>query len=685
MSDKNNINFIITDYKKENVLSSYTLEQTPLLFIPDIVEQNFTKILWNFGDGTTSDQISATKWYNTPGNYTVSMVLYDCFLNSSESTIKKTVTISEYIPHTFKIEFEDPNLYDSVVWKNGRINGPIKFKATNPIGRPPSNIYYSVSSNNNSTNYYKINKEPFSHLSGYHSIFEQKYNYYLKSPQFVEIPKIDLTYKEIYAKIQNNDIIISTKNDESSFLVGLSAEKNLYFKNDFVGDSIISFFFDKNQIENNENKIYNNLNISLSAKIIENDEISKLNITSNGLDGEYYPIKSFDIYPIKYSNVGISFTIKVKDLSGFSVKNFENLPLSSFNISILSSGNPLNSNYYDISEVSQYKGAVRGKLKFKTDNKIESVSISASSTLTNNENTTFHISGESNLFDVLIRDSIKLNKKNEDFDMTESYKNMRFQEFLMDDTVLFDDLLRSIVGDINSSHDTLGKKIHEKISNFNINHVDIDKCETNSLISHMEMLNSDNLSYDKFSMSSPEEIVRLINFGSINKSKLFGYKNKYNQNFDLKGRVSKEIYGKNLGNELDVMTYTISSGIDIVALEKFSNKYTLLNTEQPLWVLDTNTYKLSSYSSSWGWPLVLPDTFEPEDIEKYYSFFEYVSSYENNIVDYIIIDDDSYKNITNKNYLSSYGYETDVEISKKYIIETKMIEMLYDSLSLYEN
>jgi len=69
----------------------------------------------------------------------------------------------------------------------------------------------------------------------------------------------------------------------------------------------------------------------------------------------------------------------------------------------------------------------------------------------------------------------------------------------------------------------------------------------------------------------------------------------------------------------------------VVALEKFSGNYTLLNSFQPISSVGSATYPISSYSGDWGWPLVLPPSSQFTDISKYYTFFEYVSGYEGSV------------------------------------------------------
>ena len=169
----------------------------------------------------------------------------------------------------------------------------------------------------------------------------------------------------------------------------------------------------------------------------------------------------------------------------------------------------------------------------------------------------------------------------------------------------------------------------------------------------------------------------LLNLASIDRNKLVGERNKFKENLDIRGHASKDIYGINIGNKIDTTTYMVSAGIPLVTLEKFGNVYNLLNTYQPVSsVLNTN-YALSTYSSDWGWPLVLPTSFNFIDIEKYYLFFEYVPQYDNSLIGGVIDFDNS------KTTISPTVTHSDL-FSDGGIFENMFGTVLYQSLSLIQ-
>jgi hypothetical protein len=636
MSNYQEFDFKIVDYKNEQVLSAYALKETPLTFTPNVENLFYIRVLWDFGDGTYSTSLTSKKYYDKAGKYDTNLTIFDCYSNAIISNTIKTVDIKDYLVNTFKIDFEDASYYDNITWKNGKISGPLIASATYPNNITPSSIFYRISGSN-SEYYFQDIPDKFKHLRNTYSFFDKIYNQTKKEYEYVEIDKIEIDTIPVYAKISNNNIILTDSSDVLAFYVGLSGNKKVYFKDDSVNKLQIDLFFDRR----NNNIWDNNLKISLSANIAANTDVDNFSITSNGMDGEFYAKNSFNIDTEKFSNVDIPFVIKVKDLEHFTVKNFQPLSASNLAYTVLSSNEVVSSQYYTISAKDSFNGALRNTIRFTSPNKINDVKITVSGSVSSVQGSVYSLNGETSLFDVYPQNFLTIEKKNESYDATEMFKDLRFQEFLLDDSMLFDEFMGSIFGTLSSSYDTLGKKIYEKITNFVQNTQDIDRNEIFSLISQMKMVNAPNNIFEDNSFTYPEKIKRILDLFSISNNKLLGIENKFKENFDLRGYSSKSVYGINLGNGINTATYVVSAGTPIVALEKFSNKYSLLNTEQPVEYTTTNIYTLSSYNQNWGWPLVLPDTFQFQDIEKYYLFFEFVDTFDNTLYDNTIIKDNT--------------------------------------------
>lgn len=234
-----------------------------------------------------------------------------------------------------------------------------------------------------------------------------------------------------------------------------------------------------------------------------------------------------------------------------------------------------------------------------------------------------------------------IGKKNENFDAKAQYKAYIFQEAYNDYTELFNKFIGTAVGDAASNPNTLGKKIYEKISNFTDNIVDVDTCNVDVLKSLHEMLNENFYNLHSNSINYyPANLARVIDLLSIKYTKLRGSRNLFDENYDDKGfygsvdPVNSSVkYGMNKSRELDVSSTILTAGVDgkLVAYEKFSGEFHTVNTNllTATYIDDVNkTYALSSYDSSWGWGLVLPDDYIATDLSKYYTFFGFVSGYD---------------------------------------------------------
>lgn len=677
--------FSAIDYKGENILSSYSLSTTPFTFVSDLPAGNSNKVLWSFGDGTTSSELCARKSYSYPGEYTVNLFVYDCIGNVRVSSYSQVMTIHDFLPLTFEIVTNSG--YDILSSYTGRITGPLTINAQYPIYQKPIDIFYQLFGSE--SDFYSISANKFAHLILFKSLFHQVYNYSLSSYQYQEIDKITPETFPVFGKIVSDGINLCPSTDDGAFYVGMSGQKQVYFKFDTANSNNgAKFNFDKTEIhspfvyDSTYVSYFNNLGILLSSSVTENVGFSALSITSNGMHGEGFPIESFDISPIKFENVKIPFVVKIIDQLGFSVKTTNP---DTFSFVVLSGSVPLHSYYYSISSLSHtlssisHNGSQRYYVKFSNlTNVLSNVSISAAGQHQPivNDGMSINTFGQSTLFDVYPFDYYEIYKKNENFDAEENYKSLRFQETLLDKNVLFEDFLGTIVGGASANHESLGRKIYEKIANFVENTNDIDRNEIFSLLSQMDLMNNDVNVYDSTLMNYPEQIKRILSLASISKNRLIGTPNKFKENFDHKGHTQKDEYGINLGTQIDTDTYTITAGTPIVALEKFSGNYTLLNTYQPLCASTGATYKLSSYSSDWGWPLVLPSVFSYSDFSKYYFFFEYIDQYDSRNTDFTI-------DFANPLTTMLSTVSNDDLFRQNGIFENMIASVLYDSLSLF--
>ena len=212
---------------------------------------------------------------------------------------------------------------------------------------------------------------------------------------------------------------------------------------------------------------------------------------------------------------------------------------------------------------------------------------------------TYTLSGESAPFKIYDSGTYNLQKINEDFDMTETLKTYATTENMQQYMNLFDEFFRSIYGDKYDNGTFYGRNVYEKISNFVLNHSDIDHCNVSALESYCQLCGID---FEQ-SFVYPIDIKLLLDLFSIKFKLLWG------DDYDESDFINLK------GDKIDTSSYVLSSDptVNIIAIEKFNNYPTLIT---PL--LPEDGLILSSYASSWGWGLSVPDG---ESVDEYYDFY----------------------------------------------------------------
>jgi len=246
-----------------------------------------------------------------------------------------------------------------------------------------------------------------------------------------------------------------------------------------------------------------------------------------------------------------------------------------------------------------------------------------------------YLTGQSNTFNVYPSNGMyNITKNNENYDLANFYKSLRQQEVLLDKDTFFNDFLGTIVGDIDSMPYELGKTIYEKIANFVANKADITTCTLETLLSFCtEFI----VAFEKNNYSYPPQLRRIVDILSIKHKHLYGDVNIYNENFDYKFTIPNNTkYGVNLGKEILPTSDVITSGQTIVAYEKFSENYTIVNDKCINNYALSSVLPLSTFSYFWGWNLVAPPAVSGTDIGIYYKFFEFIPTYEGTIYNNVI-------------------------------------------------
>lgn len=439
----------------------------------------------------------------------------------------------------------------------------------------------------------------------------------------------------------------------------------------------------------------NNVSENIVLNIKDNNEPDILSFSSNGIDGTGYSLSSFNINKINYVGQKIYFTVKYKSNDMYDVKSVDKLTLNgigNYNLTLTAfqGDTVINLPFEEMENNFDGGGIFRGFIIFDrpaTNIKIKGTSFTGSKTIT----------GESSLFNVYPVEGLHTYRKiNEDNDQKKNYKDLRFQNILSDKDTFFNNFLGTIVGDASGSPDNLGIKIYEKIANFTKNNSDINYSNLKSFFSQMENLDID---FEKFNVNFPPNLQRIVDFSSINLSLQKGAKNNFNLDFDDKGYIDSDLYGVNKGKELDLRNFTLSTGMgSIIAYEKFSENYSLLNTNL-ISAYDIrfknelrNTFSLSSYDEGWGWGLILPNELN----QRYFLQYETNNDVgENNFLklednfDRLLTEDyDPFKNdkLLIKNYYNFYLYKSNIEGSQlQKFIDYDNVKTSVGSLKSFKN
>jgi len=378
----------ITTFDEANVLnnySSYTLSNTPFYIKPFWVDfPTYTQfsqynIYWDFGDGTFSVGPSAKHVYTYPGIYNIKAIFYD--LNNDPFTVNTTtdntsaqVSVQNALPDVVYIDNllpqEQLGAYDL---PSGRRSDNLKIKRYNSWQSDPylaaNNYTISLYASGSRSNYMSVSSyytDKWAHLKSYFGFTKT-----FVTPEGVISAKIvdntETSSVSVYAsrvKLANDTVGLVFTNipsEHTSFAGTTGSTMDNSFvsyidQKPSINSSELVFLFanfdtkgfpnlDSNFLQYNFNSIINVLpygfiNFPTSVTYLKSsfNPAAKLAITSNGItvEGREQTIgalsgqllHSFDIYPIKYVNTKIPFTITFKDSENFTTKCYP--PITGF-------------------------------------------------------------------------------------------------------------------------------------------------------------------------------------------------------------------------------------------------------------------------------------------------------------------------------------------------------------------
>ncbi len=277
--------------------------------------------------------------------------------------------------------------------------------------------------------------------------------------------------------------------------------------------------------------------------------------------------------------------------------------------------------------------------------------------------TTKMLSGKSRMLDFYNQNPYEIFKINENYDLSKQMKQLAFTPSLQESEFLFDTFLKNIFG--KNNHDDLGVLVYEKISNYLDNHSDIDTCNINSLYN---LAASVDLDSDDFRLNYPFLIRRLMDLASINKTRLWGEKDKTSSSF---GDATKTGI-LNRGNLLNTTTYQVTAGVPVILKTRSLLKYNLILTgpiksEINNQIIIKDKYTLGDLSSFLGLK---------SDWNQYYEYYEYIPAASNKQLEGVI-------DWSNPNTTINYNLSTlNIWDGSEGILETSFNYELYKGLNI---
>ena len=350
-----NISFETTDFQGNNTLSSYALPQCPFTFSPQLSSNqaliSTTKVLWDFGDQSTSTDIKPVHSYKWPGIYTITLVVYDINGEANISSYSPSVSVVDFLPNQLIADTIDTLSFDVPA---GQIT-PFRVTRSNSW-----QTYQNLSGSNYTVNLYVSGSlDPLVDVGRYYDfgwshLAQQSYFYNKQiagsTYEYVPVSSIETTTDLIYAVLdKNNNISICSPTVAGSFFVGTTGMATPYFTSnkpkhynslpppliifcsldtsfieDFFTDRINYFAYNTQPIG------YLNTSPAVLYTYSRYNPAASLDFSTNGIDTRSDAILSaFEIPAISWQNTNIPFVAKLNDNNNFSTLFY---PLLSSNV-----------------------------------------------------------------------------------------------------------------------------------------------------------------------------------------------------------------------------------------------------------------------------------------------------------------------------------------------------------------
>jgi len=692
------------NYRGVPSLSGYTLPGCNFTFIPSPATAgtilSLQNVVWDFGDGTSSNSITATHNYQFPGIYYVTLIAYDQQGEPVLNTYNPRVTAYDFINDQLVIDDSIP--YQSYIEiKSGQYHELILTRQNSwrsipaVSGRDFTVTMYASGSLDPLVDVVTYYSSQWSHLVQHCKFLDRQVAGY--SYEYIPVSEISTPSTLIYVnKDSNGEYKQCLSTDPGAVYAGSSGYATPYFTSDQpknytqFGESPLILFFtldnlklsdyftvDKN-LTNIQGKNYLNQNPTVIPQVyIRYNPAASINFTTNGICTQGDAILStFNIPAISWQYTKIPFIARLVDSQNFTTKFYPTLTAGNFgpnyiiSLSAVSNNKLVPGTFYS-AFTSAAPMDIGGYFKGYFIPTVTAANVYFQASVTVNDpqyydsdlsvtvpaNSSRTITGTSNIFNILSSSGVyNITKVNENFDFGGYIGNLRYSDYQYNYAAFFDKFISTFTGTANSKPYELGKTIYEKIANFTDNNSNVDTANIAALIS---MCNEVGFNLEDVNYEYPAQLKRITDILSIKHKKLYGDKNSFNTDFN-KNFSSSSSFAKNIGTQIDMLTGVFAISAGVVAYEKFSGIYTLIYTAQLSGKPLTSTLPLSTYNLTWGWPLNVPSSLTGTAIGAYYTFYNFNPTIAGNIVDSVINWNDptmtlSYSNSSYSNWAADDG------------------------------
>jgi len=344
------IAFYTKNFTGVNSTSGYALDICPFTFIPRLYLDRYSdeRILWDFGDGTTSTSLCASHSYLFPGDYTVSLYVYKGEGQAVTSTYRSTVTVKNFITDTIALSSKSSYIQEAgtVGSEDGlaviRYNSWQSYNALS--GKNYTINLFASGGNDKFFDIENYNSNKYSHLELSHKFYKKEQNEVSNTFNYTPIDSIQTDNTLLYAKVSGSNLVLCSPGDEGSSFVGTNGSAVVYFASDqysindlwyrdrvpvliFAGFDTANFddFTSykngyKEIIKSNKFSYLNQITTNIGFTIIPQLSVSQLAFSLNGLDGIGDEEVYFNIRPSQYADTKIPLVIRVKDINNYPTK-----------------------------------------------------------------------------------------------------------------------------------------------------------------------------------------------------------------------------------------------------------------------------------------------------------------------------------------------------------------------------